>query len=174
MIYKDNLAIIAIGFIFLMLCVRCNPALDFDYGTQVSSSISESKMGGVFISQYKIEGIKVSNDTFAFPIKEVWAEKSWSMNLDSTGKEFIEIHKSDAPNLVFLLNNNDSLSEYNYLNKWILIDADSSSTGTVNGRIFMRLNKITDSIYIQIFRLSKPYNYKQNLKAIANFILKSS
>lgn len=158
----------------LMIFSKCNPALDFNFGTQVSASIKESKKANVFITQYKIERIEMFKKTFVFPIKEVWVEKSWSMNLDSTGKEFLEMHPSSPPNMVFLLNKNDSLNEENYLNKWFIMDADTSSTGIAGHYLYMTLGKpnAPDSLQLHIYELTNSNDFKHNLKPIADFLLK--
>ena len=60
------------------------------------------------------------------------------------------------------------------MEKWILSDADSSSGGITNDRIFLRLNytKVPDSLQLYIYKLSAPYNYNENLKIVADFLLK--
>lgn len=165
---------IFICLICLIIFERCNSNLDFNYSTQVSLSINESKQGNVFLSQYKIEKIKLYNNTISFPIKEVWAEKNWNMTLDSAGKEVREINTSSPPNLVFLLIKNDSLNEGNYMKKWMLSDTDTSSSAITNGRIYMSLNEhnVPGSLQLSIYKLSETFNYKKKLERVADFSLK--
>ncbi|MEO6455296.1 MAG: hypothetical protein ABIN97_14545 [Ginsengibacter sp.] len=148
--------------------------MDFNYATQISKTIKESKENNVFLSEYKIEDVKKYNKDFVFPIKMVWAEKKWSKSLDSSENEIMKIDTASPPTLIFLLNENDSLNENNYLSKWVLSDADSSSGGVMGGVINLELkeNIIPDSYKLTIYRLGSPYDYKNNLEGIADFILK--
>ena len=165
---------IFICFFCLMIFQKCNPKIDFNYGTQVSLTIDESKKGNVFLSQYKIENIKLYSKAINFPVKEVWAEKNWNMTLDSAGKEVRVINTSSPANLVFLLNKNDSLNEDTYLKKWMLSDVDTSSSAITKGRIYMPLSGLVapDSLELIIYKLSTPYNYKEKLERVADFLLR--
>ena len=124
-------------------------------------------------SDYTITNVKMRNESFEFPISTIWLEKKWSMFLDSLGKEVLNIHTS-SPTIVFTLNKNDSLDENNYLKKWILSDADNSTSGVTGGIINLGLKKdgIPDSMRLSIYKLTDAYDYKNNLDTIADFIIK--
>ena len=164
---------IVICFLCILVFEKCNTRLDFNTGTQVSKSIDAAKKRNVFLSEYTIESVRLHDTNFAFPINTIWLEKKWSMSLDSLGKEILEIHKS-PPTLVFLLNKNDSLDENNYLTKWVLLDAENSTSGVTGGVVNLGLkeNDIPDSIRLGIYKLRSTYDYKNNLDTIADFIIK--
>jgi hypothetical protein len=173
-VLRQKLFLVLICFLLIVVFEKCDSKLDFNYGTQVSKTIKASKENNVFLSEYKIENVKKYYKDFIFPIEVVWAEKKWSMSLDSSGNEIIQINTASPPTLIFLLNKNDSLNESNYLNKWILSDTDTSAAGITGGVINLRLkeNIIPDNYQLTIYRLGSPYDYKNNLERVADFILK--
>jgi hypothetical protein len=172
-LFHQGLFAITISFLCILIFEKCNSRLDFNTGTQVSKSINASKEKRVFLSEYTIENIKIRNNNFTFPISTIWLEKKWSMFLDSLGNEVLDIQTS-PPTLVFTLNKNDSLDENNYLKKWVLSDADNSTSGVTGGIINLGLKKdgIPDSMRISITKLADAYDYKNNLDTIAEFIIR--
>lgn len=172
-LYQQGLFTITTGFLCILIFGKCNSKLDFNTGTQVSKSVNASKEKKVFLSEYTIESIKMRNKNFAFPISTIWLEKKWSLFLDSSGREILDIH-AGSPRLVFTLNKTDSLDENNYLKKWILSDTYNSTSGVSGGMINLGLKKddIPDSMLISIYKLKDAYDYKNNLDTIADFMIK--
>jgi hypothetical protein len=156
-----------------MLLGGCNHEFEDNAGRRVSSSVDAALEKKVFLSEYNISSVKMCDNNFNFPFSMIWLEKKWSVSYDSRENEIINIFNS-PPVLVFTLNNNDSLKGSNYLEKWFLADTDSSTSGVIGGMINLDLKNegIPDSFHLTLYKLSSPYDYKDNLITIGEFLIK--
>ena len=150
----------------------CNS--DFKEAVQVSLNVQEAKEKNVFVSQYKIQNIKILESNYNFPIENIWEEKPWHLALDKKGNETFAIDDSSAHNLVFQWNSKDSfLTENNFTNgKWVLrLDNTEILCGSTRGMIILNLtdNIIKDNATLTIYKLNETHNYKTNLDTIIKF-----
>lgn len=158
----------------IILIASCN--IDFKESVQVSLNIQEAKDKKVFVSEYKLENIQQLDNNYNFPISSVWEEKYWQLVLDEKENITYKISESSSHNLVFKLNNNDTLlSEPNFIKgKWIIfMDNKDNPIGSTRGMINIDLlgKSINDTTLCTIFKQNIQYNIKSNLTPLFKFIL---
>lgn len=158
---------------FLNWLTSCN--IDFKEAIQVSLNIGEAKEKKVFVREYSISNIQSLETNYTFPIKSVWEEKAWKLTLDKNKKETYKVVDSSSNNLVFELNDKDTLlTENNFTNgKWIMWMSDNleNSVGSTRGMInFSLQNKeLKDTTSIIIYRQQEPNDHKNNLTPLFRF-----
>lgn len=159
----------ASGIFFIIHLIGCN--LDFKETQQVSKDTSESRQKRVFISEYEIRNLQIFDSSVSFPIDQIWRERRRYLVLDSNKKQAIRVD-SNKTTIVFNLKDNAALDESSFLNKWYIWDSDSSSIGLISKRIILqpRFESSKDSIHFSIYHLSSPYNFKNGLIRLFDFV----
>src|SRR3954451_5926724 len=110
---KNILIVLSSFFLF-----SCNLNVGYKNPVQISKSKMESVNRKVFIKDYTISNIESFDSSYHFPIKQVWAEKSWHLELDKNGKEIPVVNSSSLPKVVFSLVPDSFFIEDNFLEKW--------------------------------------------------------
>ncbi len=162
--------------LFLLLLLNCLAScnIDFKEAIQVSLNIQEAKEKNVFVEEYRIDSIQSFDSNYTFPIQSTWEEKAWKLTLDKDKNETFRILDSSSNNLIFQLNNKDSLiTSKNFIDgKWImLMDNSDNPVGSIRGMIkFGLLGKaLNNKTSITIYRQKAPNDHKNNLTTLFKF-----
>lgn len=151
----------------------CN--IDFKEAIQVSLNVQEAKEKKVFVQEYSISNIQSFDTNFTFPIQSIWEEKAWKLALDENKKETYKTIDSSYNNLVFQLNDKDTLlTENNFTKgKWIMWMTDNleNSIGSIRSMITFSLQnkELKDTTSIIIYRQQEPNDRKNNLTPLFRF-----
>lgn len=158
---------------FLNWLTSCN--IDFKEANQVSLDINEAKEKKVFVQEYVIDNIQLFDTNYTFPIQSIWEEKPWKLALDKDKNETYKIVDSSSNNLVFKLNDKDTLlTENNFIDgKWVMWGSDNFdySFGSTRGMINFKMlnNELKDTTSITIYRQQEPNDRKSNLTPLFKF-----
>jgi hypothetical protein len=157
-----------------LMCL-CSCHLDFKKPSLISLSIQEAKDRKVFIAEYKIVNIKSFSAYHSFPIDSVWKERTWHLDLNKSGDEVGIIDTPGYYNMVFSLNNKDSLFTIkNALNKWIISGYDNTLlNGLESNMLFIPLYSfdIKDTATLSIYKMNEPNDFKNNVTKLFEFTL---
>jgi len=151
----------------------CN--IDFKEAIQVSLNIQEAKEKNVFVEEYRISNVQTLDSNYSFPIQSSWEEKAWKLALDNDKNETYKTLDSSSNNLVFQLNDKDTLlTEKNFINgKWIMWMSDNfeNSIGSIRGMVNFNLQnkELKDTTSITIYRQQLPNDHKNNLTPLFKF-----
>src|SRR5450432_1343772 len=87
-----SLSLVYSGVILISDFVNSCANIDFKQSF-ASGNIKDSKFGNVFLSEYKISSITLT-DSLDFNYNEIWIEKRWINSLDNNGREKMTISDS--------------------------------------------------------------------------------
>ncbi len=166
--------------IIIFIAYSCNlKNKDFKNPIQVSKSIKESKEKKVFLNKFIISHLKRYNHSFKFPIKNIWLEKHWHLELDSTKKEIIVIDEEFPKNIVFSLKNIDSFfsSDNNTEGKWVIwLGEKEIPSSSIDGMIIIPVSNVllNDSTTITIYKQKTPNDFKREIEKLFSFTIKST
>lgn len=162
-------------FVVVLSNLLCSCNLDFKEAKQVSLNMQEAKEKKVFVAEYSISNIQTLDSNYIFPIQSVWEERAWQLALNKDKTETYKILDSSSNNLIFQLNEKDTLiTKDNFSHgKWIMYTMDNPENfiGSTRGMINLGLKnkELKDTTSIAIFRLNDPHNYNNNLKPLFKF-----
>ncbi|GHU73937.1 hypothetical protein FACS189413_18620 [Bacteroidia bacterium] len=123
----------------------------------IPESINESKRTGAFLWEYEISRIDTLEPNYNFPkFKNIWMTKDEVIERNKFGIIHLVVDKSSSNNVVFSIQNKDTLFNMdNYWHKWKIRDDSKNPFGQSNDVLVaseVNYSK-TDTIYYTIYRM---------------------
>ena len=156
--------------ILLLLSLSCDHSEIDEKDRNFSISLLESKEHNSFIKEYSSK-VSVNSDSIKITVKNAWLEKTSSYK----GGKFISLNQTGR-NLIIDLNVNDKLylNSDNFNTDWVIATKDRKFVGqlrNVYGFYFLENELITDTIILNIYKLSHQFNIKKGLKKVGLIVL---